>query len=340
MSASTNYDFYVRAVCGSTDQSNWEGPVNLTPGAYIMSATGSATVTTCDLAIYDDGGPAGDYSNSCSSTLTINPATPGAVIVLTGTCSVEESYDYLYVYDGTSTSGTLLATYNSNNQTVNCTSTTGPLTLHFTSDSSVPYPGFALTATCSGGSTVTPPTVTTNDATNIAQTSATLNGVITPGDETITAQGFEWKATTGGTYTTVNATGTTMSYNLSGLTPNTSYTFKAFATTASGTTYGTEKTFTTLDQQQETCAAPTNVTASNITNSTADISWTQEGDVTNWDVNYRVAGVTSWYSATTTTNPYTLTGLSENTSYEVQVIAHCTNGVTSDPSAIITLTTE
>ena len=339
LNASTNYDFYVRAVCSSTDQSNWEGPVNLTPGAYIMSATGSATVTTCDLAIYDDGGPAGDYSTNCNSTLTINPATPGAVIVLTGTCSVESSYDYLYVYDGASTSGTLLATYNSNNQTVNCTSTTGPLTLYFTSDGSVSYPGFALTATCSGGSAIVDPTVTTQAADNIGTTAATLHGTVTAGNETITAQGFEWKATTGGTYTAVNATGATMSYNLSGLTANTSYTFRAFATTASGTTYGNELTFTTLDQQQETCAAPTNVTASNITNTTADISWTQQGDVTNWDVNYRVAGVTSWYSATTSTNPYTLTGLSENTSYEVQVIAHCTNGVTSDPSAIITLTT-
>ena len=103
--------------------------------------------------------------------------------------------------------------------------------------------------------------------------------------------------------------------------------------------YGSEMTFTTLDQGQETCAAPTNVTASNITNNSADISWTQQGDVTSWDVNYKVAGATAWNSATTTTNPYTLSGLSDNTTYEVQVIAHCTNGVTSDPSATITLTT-
>ena len=339
LSASSNYDFYVRAICSSTDQSNWDGPVNITPGAYIMATSGSASITTCDQAIYDNGGPNGDYSNSCDATLTINPATPGAVIVLTGTSSTESCCDYLRVYDGTSTSGTMLAEYKGSNLTVNCTSTSGPLTLHFHSDGSVIYSGFALTATCSGGSAVTPPTVTTNDATNITQTDATLNGAVTPGDESITAQGFEWKATAGGTYTSVNATGTTISYNLTGLAPNTSYTFRAFATTASGTTYGTEKTFTTLNQQQETCDAPTNVTASNITNTSADISWTQQGDVTGWDVNYRVVGATSWYSATTTTNPYTLSGLSESTSYEVQVIAHCTNGVTSDPSAIITLTT-
>ena len=435
LSSSTNYDFYVRAVCSSTDQSNWDGPVNITPGAYVMSATGSASVTTCDLAIYDNGGPNGDYSSNCNSTLTINPATPGAVIVLTGTSTTESGYDYLRVYDGTSTSGTMLAEYNGSNQTVNCTSTTGSLTLNFYSDGSVVYSGFALTATCSGGSSVTPPTVTTNDATNIASTSAVLNGAITPGDETITAQGFEWKTTAGGTYTAVNAAGTTPSYNLTGLTPNTnytfrafattasgttygvaktftttqssvtpptvttndatniaqtgatlngsvtagsetisaqgfewkatvggsyaavnatgttisynltglttntSYTFRAFATTASGTTYGAEKTFTTL-QGQTTCPTPTNVTASNITETTADISWTQPGNTaTSWDLLYKESAASSWYTATTSNNPYTLVGLTPASSYDVQIIAHCSNNMTSDPSTTITFMT-
>ena len=435
LSASTNYDFYVRAVCSSTDQSNWEGPVNITPGAYLMSTTGSASITTCDMAIYDNGGPNGDYSNNCDATLTINPATPGAVIVLTGTSSTESCCDYLRVYDGTSTSGTMLAEYKGDNLTVNCTSTSGPLTLHFHSDGSVLRSGFALTATCSGGSTVTPPTVTTNDATNIGQTNATLNGAITLGDESITAQGFEWKATAGGTYTAVNATGTTLSYNLTGLTANTSYTFRAFATTASGTTYGTEKTFTTLSasvtpptvttqaadniaqtsatlhgtitpgsesitaqgfewkttsggtytavnatgttmshnltgltpntgytfrafattasgttygteltftttNDQTPCSSPTNVEVSNITDNTAVVSWTQPGtNATSWDVLYRQSGADSWYTLTTSNNPYTLVGLSASVSYEVQVIAHCSNNQTSDPSATITFTT-
>ena len=193
-----------------------------------------------------------------------------------------------------------------------------------------------------GGSSVTDPTVATNAASSIGQTNATLNATITnPDNVTVTAKGFEWKATTGGTYAPIAGTGTgnTFTANLTGLTANTGYTFKAFITYNGTTVYGSEMTFTTLNQQQETCAAPTNVTASNITNNSADISWTQQGDVTNWDVNYRVAGADAWNSVTTTTNPYTLSGLSEATSYEVQVIAHCTNGVTSDPSATITLTT-
>ena len=336
---STTYDFYVRSVCGAGDESIWRGPVSATPGALIMPTLGTVTVTTCSMTIYDDGGANGNYSTNCDAVVIINPETPGSMISITGTLSTESNYDELEIYDGAGVSGTPAQVISGTGQTVNFTSTTGPATIHFTSDVSVTYDGFALTVSCVGGSTVVAPTVTTAAATGIGETSATLNGSITPGDETITAQGFEWKATTGGTYTAVNATGTTISYNLTGLTANTSYTFRAFATTASGTTYGNELTFTTQQHQDDNCLAPTNVQASNITNTTADISWTQQGDVTSWDVNYKVAGATSWNSSTTSTNPYTITGLTESTTYEVQVIAHCTNGATSEPSATITLTT-
>ena len=339
LTSSTAYDFYIRSVCGAGDESTWRGPVSATPGSFVMPAMGAVTVTTCNMTIYDNGGATGQYTSYCDGVVIINPATPGSMISITGTVNTEANYDELEIYDGAGVSGTPVQVISGTGQTVNFTSTTGPATIHFTSDGSVFNDGFVLNVSCVGGSTVVAPTVTTSAATNIAQTSATLNGSITPGDEAITAQGFEWKATIGGSYTQVSATGTTISYDLTGLAANTGYTFRAFATTASGTTYGNDLTFTTLDQGQETCPAPTNVTASNITNNSADISWTQQGDVTNWEVNYRVAGATAWNSSTTSSNPYTLTGLSESTSYEVQVIAHCTNGVTSDPSATITLTT-
>ena len=257
--------------------------------------------------------------------------------------------DELEVYYRTSPTDTWtqLATHNSNvnSWTLDSLSLPSPSATYQIKFKAISHYGYGINidditiSDGNGSPSIVAPTVTTQTATNINQTSATLNGSIVPGNESITAQGFEWKATIGGSYTQVNATGTTMNYNLTGLTANTGYTFRAFATTASGTTYGNELTFVTLDQGQETCPAPTNVTASNITNNSADISWTQQGDVTNWEVNYRVAGATAWNSSTTSSNPYSLTGLSESTSYEVQVIAHCTNGVTSDPSATITLTT-
>ena len=119
------------------------------------------------------------------------------------------------------------------------------------------YRGYGFSVRClrdetGGGTTYVQPTVTTSAATSVTQTSAMLNGEVSnPDGVTITAQGFEWKATTGGTYTAVNATGETMTYNLTGLTAGTSYTYRAFVTTAEGTAYGSEVDFTT------TSSAPT-----------------------------------------------------------------------------------
>ena len=90
--------------------------------------------------------------------------------------------------------------------------------------------------------TVTPPTVTTQAATNITQTTATLNKSVSAGSQTITSQGFEYRVSGASSWST-STTG-----NLTGLSANTTYQFRAYATTASGTTYGNTLTFTTLTQ--------------------------------------------------------------------------------------------
>ena len=93
---------------------------------------------------------------------------------------------------------------------------------------------------------VTAPTVTTLAATSVTHEAATLNGTITAGSEAITAQGFMYKATTATDWTTVSATGTTLTATVDNLTAETAYEYKAFATTASGTVEGTVMNFTTL----------------------------------------------------------------------------------------------
>ncbi|GHV72372.1 hypothetical protein FACS1894201_01180 [Bacteroidia bacterium] len=88
-------------------------------------------------------------------------------------------------------------------------------------------------------SPTTPPTVTTLAATNITQTTATLNKSVTAGSETITAQGFKYKQSSASSWAT-SATG-----NITGLTAGTQYQFYAYATTATGTINGDTLTFTT-----------------------------------------------------------------------------------------------
>ncbi len=95
------------------------------------------------------------------------------------------------------------------------------------------------------------PTVTTGDANQITQTSATAGGEVTlQGSSTVTARGICWSKsknpTTGDSHTT-DGTGTG-GYNssMTGLTSGTLYYFRAYATNSSGTGYGAEKNFTTL----------------------------------------------------------------------------------------------
>ena len=174
------------------------------------------------------------------------------------------------------------------------------------------------------------------------QTTATLNATITnPDDVTITAKGFEWKATTGGTYTQIAGTGTgnTFTANLTGLTANTSYTYKAFITFNGTTVYGSEMTFTTLpDDTPEPCDAPTGLTAGDITGESIAISWDNNPNASSWNVQYRpMNGQLS--SATSSTNSYVITGLTSNTTYQIQVQANCGDNNLSEWSEILTVTT-
>ena len=95
------------------------------------------------------------------------------------------------------------------------------------------------------------PSLTTTVASSISFTTATSGGNITSdGGITVTARGVCYSTTTNptlaGNYTT-NGTGTgTFTSTLSGLTSNTTYYIRAYATTTRGTSYGNEVSFTTL----------------------------------------------------------------------------------------------
>lgn len=94
------------------------------------------------------------------------------------------------------------------------------------------------------------PTVTTNSVSNITQTSAVCGGNVTfSGQSNVTARGVCWSTTqnptVNGSHTT-NGSGTgSFTSNITGLSPNTTYYVKAYATNSQGTSYGLQCTFTT-----------------------------------------------------------------------------------------------
>ena len=102
------------------------------------------------------------------------------------------------------------------------------------------------------------PTLTTEAVTDITETSATLNGVISIVSENCdvpnnTEQGFVYATTIQPTIanTQVNVNGTNISTTIEGLTPNTTYYVRAFLTNNLGDFYGDEVSFTTLDDTGE-----------------------------------------------------------------------------------------
>jgi hypothetical protein len=183
------------------------------------------------------------------------------------------------------------------------------------------------------------PKITTNAASAVSYTTATSGGnVTTEGGVSVTSRGVCWSTTLNPTVAlttkTVNGSGAgSFTSSITGLTPNTLYHVRAYATNSVGTSYGADITFTTLST-----AIPTVTTTaiSSILNTTA----TSGGNVSSdggASVNFR--GV-CW---STTANPTialstktvdgtgtgafisSITGLTANTTYYIR--AYATNSV-------------
>jgi molybdopterin-binding protein len=171
------------------------------------------------------------------------------------------SYVKIELLKGTSVNSTITssASIGSNgsgsyNWTIPTTQTTGSdYKVRVTSTSNSSY-----TDTSDGNFTITskplPPTVTTGSATNVTTNSATLNGTVNANGLSTTAW-FEY-GTTSGLYSyktsTQGVTGTTditVSSNISGLSAGKTYYYRLVAKNSDGATYGNEKSFITLDEE-------------------------------------------------------------------------------------------
>ena len=115
---------------------------------------------------------------------------------------------------------------------------------------------FACSSDSEGNPCIYEPTLETNAATDITETSATLNGVISIVSENCdapnnTEQGFVYSTEIQPTLedTQVNVNGTNISTTIEGLTPNTTYYVRVFLTNNLGDFYGDEVSFVTVAGQ-------------------------------------------------------------------------------------------
>jgi phosphodiesterase/alkaline phosphatase D-like protein len=205
-----------------------------------------------------------------------------------------------------------------------------------------------------------PPTATTNAASGIGTTSATLNGTVNANNASTTVT-FEYGETTayGRTASAIQSpvtgsTNTAVNVTVTDLLPNVTYHFRVRAQSNGGVTYGADMSFSTL-------AAPTVTTepATAVSTSGATLNGTVNANGSSTTVTFEY-GLTPAYGTTVTADQspvtgttatavsHAITGLTINSTYHYRVVGQNVQGTTygadmtfvTSPPATPTVTTD
>ena len=327
ISGGTNWNgYYTGNVTYSGGQTT---TVNVNSMLKTVTASSSTTTTPCVTTTIVRN--ISQNSASCGGNVS---STGGATVTARGICWSTSHNPVATGNHATNGSGTGTYTCNMTGLSAN---TTYYVRAYATNSQGTAY-GTELSFTTLPGN-VSTPTVTTAAVSNITQTTATGGGNVTDdGGATVTARGICWSTshnpTVSGSHTT-NGTGTgTFTANMTGLTANTTYYVRAYATNSEGTAYGNEVSFTTL--QAVSTPTVTTTAVSNIAQTTA----TGGGNVTaDGGATVTVRGI-CWstshnpiVSGNHTTNgtgngafTANMTGLTANTTYYVRAYATNSQG--------------
>ena len=134
----------------------------------------------------------------------------------------------------------------------------------------------------------------------------------------------EYKTNAAATWTILSAAQAGTSASLTGLTGNTAYNWRVSATCTAGTGNTIQANFTTLPN----CGDPTGLTASAITNNSANLSWTAVANALSYKVEYKTNAAATYtvFAAAQAGTTASLTALTQGTVYNWRITATCTNG--------------
>ena len=225
LTANTQYCYYVRSTCtsGTTSyMSEWSGPFCYTTTLAPVGCGGNFT---------DPGGATANYANNANVSTLICPDNNTDLVTVTFTAfNLENNFDFLRVYAGTSAAAPLIATYTGTAIPAAVTSAAPGACLFFvfTSDGSVTSSGWIANIACAPAPTCSKPiNVVTS---NVLSTSATLTWTqpVNPGGGTAT----QWQVLAlpcGSALPNATTTGwisaPTNPFTYPGLNPDTCYTF-------------------------------------------------------------------------------------------------------------------
>jgi hypothetical protein len=375
LAADTSYDYYVRADCGIDGTSGWAGPYTFRTACAAVAVPyveDFETFTTSGSAFIAENcwtGTGGDYfwesapgtDNGSGGTgpdpsittgnYFYTEASNGVIgnttdlvspnVDLTGLIAPSLTFNYHMfggqigtldiIVNGTTNVWTLSGQQQGSATTpwelafVDLSAYAGQtISITFRATSAGTFEGDIAIDNVSFGELPTCPGTSTLTATSITDVSADLgwteNGTAVLWDVELV------DITAAGTPTgTPTASGVANPYSATGLTQNNNYAFYVRSDCGGGTlsSWAGPFAFSTL----ETCPTPSALTATNIMETTADLGWVENGIATSWNVELVdiTAGgtVTGTATASGVMNPYGITGLVGDNSYQFYVQADC-----------------
>ena len=282
--------------CG-TDSIISAGLVNIStsnPCVVVLPASGSATTqTSCSGTVYDNGGQYGAYTDLTNSNVTISPVGASTVTLTYSRFRMENTYDFVYIYDGPSTASPLIRSSTGYSVPTTITSTGPSITIRQSTDESVVDTGFAISWTCNILSPIA-------NFRGIDSTSCT--GTVSFTDlSTRSPTSWRWSFGDGDTSLLQNPTHTYLA--------NGTYTVTLIATNSSGSNTLTKTGYITVNKP----AGPTGVGGFRCGTGSVAISIVPTAGVVNW---YAAStGGTSLGTGTTFNTP----SISSNTTYYAEV---------------------
>jgi len=96
----------------------------------------------------------------------------------------------------------------------------------------------------------------------------------------------------------------------------------------SGNNYFGDISIDDFNVDEYTCSAPSTLSTSSITSNSAQLTWSENGSASSWQIEYGLSGFTPGNGTiiTTGSNPYTLTSLSGSSTYDWYIQASCGSG--------------